>query len=410
MRTTITAVAALLAVAILVYFTRWHGQTADPGRRAWAAGAGRAVPVRVATVKSGSMDVTLDALGTVQARNTVVVRARVNGRLDRVNFQEGRQVKAGTVLAEIDPRPFQAALDQASGQLDRDTALLASARNDLARYQGLLGEDSIARQQVDDQAALVRQYQGVVQADRGAVENARLQLGWTHITAPMDGRVGLRQVDAGNMVTTADPNGVVVLTQTEPINVLFAIPADRAPEVERRWGSGAVLPVAVFARDGRTLLARGRLESADNVVDPATGTVKLKAVFDNRDGALVPNQFVNARLTVETLQGQTLVPAAAVQHGTPGTYVYAVGPGSAVQLRHVTLGAGDGDTVAVTAGLAPGERVVVDGLDKLREGMKVEAVGDAAPAPGATHGERRGGTASAAHRWRHRPAAAAAVK
>ncbi len=383
-------VLALIALATTIYITRWRdplpgAQNGPGGGRGGRAGAGMPVPVRTVAARSGSIDVTIDALGTVMARNTAVVHSRVDGLLVRINFEEGHELKTGAVLAEIDARPFAAALEQAQGQLARDEALLMSARSDLDRYQTLLAQDSIAKQQVDDQAALVRQYDGTVQADRGAVANARLQLDWTRITAPISGRVGLRQVDVGNMVHAADTNGLVVLTQTQPINVVFAVPADSAPDVQRRWKSGAKLAVDAYDRDGTTLLAHGTLESADNVVDTTTSTVKLKAVYDNTDGALFPNQFVNALITLTTLENQTLVPASAVQRGTPGTFVYVVNADSTVSVRKITTGIVHTDFVAVTAGLKPGEQVVIEGTDKLKDGGKIEAAVDApaAPPPGA---------------------------
>ena len=386
---------AAAALAWAIYVTRWKDPAAGFGSSAGGAGAvsrgrggsGLPVSVRVAAARTGSIDSVLDALGTVTALNTVVVRARVDGQLVRIAFEEGREVKAGAVLAEIDPRPFDAALEQARGQLARDEALLAIAKSDLDRYQTLLDQDSIAKQQVDDQNSLVHQYAGAVQADLGSVANARLQREFTRVTAPIAGRVGLRQVDVGNMVHAADVNGVVVLTQTRPINVVFAVPADRAPEISRRWQSGELLRVDAFDRDGRSLLSSGRLDSADNVVDPATSTVKLKAVFDNTDGALFPNQFVNARITIATLQNQTLVPGAAVQRGTPGTFVYVVGTDSTVAIRTVTVGAANGDTVAINSGLKAGDRVVVDGTDKLRDGSKVEV---AVEAPAGAQPRRKG--------------------
>jgi membrane fusion protein, multidrug efflux system len=382
----IGVVVVVAALTCAVYVARWRDApaAAGPGGGAGAGqgagGRGRGgmpVSVRVAAARTGSIDSVLDALGTVTARNTVVVRARVDGQLVRIAFEEGREVKAGALLAEIDPRPFDAALEQAEGQLARDEALLATAKSDLERYRTLLDQDSIAKQQVDDQASLVGQYQGAVQADRGTVANARLQKDFTRITAPIAGRVGLRQVDLGNMVHAADVNGVAVLTETRPINVVFAVPADRAPEITKRWQSGQPLRVEAYDRDGRTLLATGRLESADNIVDPSTSTVKLKAVFDNTDGALFPNQFVNARITIATLDNQALIPAAAVQRGTPGTFVYALGDDSTVSIRPVTVGATNGDTVAITSGIKAGDRVVIDGTDKLRDGAKVEAAVDA---------------------------------
>ncbi len=389
----VAIVAVVVALASAVYVARWKdapsagGPGGRPGAGGGRGGAGMRVAVRVAAARSGSIDSVLDALGTVTARNTVVVRARVDGQLVRIAFEEGREVRAGAVLAEIDPRPFDAALEQAQGQLARDQALLSIARSDLDRYQTLLEQDSIAKQQVDDQAALVRQYQGAVQTDQGTVANARLQRDFTRITAPIAGRVGLRQVDNGNMVHAADANGVVVLTETRPINVIFAVPSDRAPEISRRWQAGQALRVDAFDRDGKTLLTTGHLDSADNVVDLATSSVKLKATFENKDAALFPNQFVNARITIATLDNQILVPGAAIQRGTPGTFVYVVGDDSKVSIRTITIGATNGDTVAVATGLKVGEQVVTDGTDKLHDGSMVEAAVDT---PAAAAAKRKG--------------------
>ena len=378
LRWIIGVVVVVVALAAAIYVARWKDAPAAGAGSGGGRGAfGMPVSVRVATARLGSIDSVLDALGTVVARNTVTVHARVDGQLVRIAYEEGREVKAGDLLAQIDPRPFDAALEQAQGQLARDQALLAIAKSDLDRYQTLLEQDSIAKQQVDDQASLVRQYEGAVQADLGAVANARLQREFTRITAPISGRVGLRQVDNGNMVHVADTNGVVVLTETRPLNVVFAVPADRAPEISRRWQAGEPLRVDAFDRDGKKLLATGRLESADNIVDLATSTVKLKAIFDNKDGVLFPNQFVNARITIATLDNQTLLPGAAIQRGTPGTFVYVVGDDSTVSIRTVTVGATNGDTVAITKGVKVGDRVVIDGTDKLRDGSKVEAAVEA---------------------------------
>jgi len=384
-RSIIVVVLVLAAIAAAIYFTRWRNPPAGGAPRG-RPGIDQPVSVRLATAHTGSIDVALDALGTVTARNSVVVRSRVDGLLQEIHFQEGREVKAGEVLAEIDPRPFEAALQQVQGQLARDQALLAIAKSDLERYQTLLRQDSIAKQQVDDQASLVHQYAGAVASDQGAVASARLQRDFTKITAPITGRVGLRQVDVGNMVHAADTSGVVVLTETRPINVVFAVPADRAPEIDRRWRAGASIKVEAYDRDGKTLLATGRLESADNQIDPATSTVKLKAVFDNADGALFPNQFVNARLTIATLDHQVLVPSAAIQRGTPGTFVYVLGDQATVSMRKVAIGATNGDTVAVSTGLQVGERVVVEGTDKLRDGAKVLPAVDA-PVNAAARGQ-----------------------
>lgn len=363
--------AVIAATGTYVYVTRLDAPVA---KGAGAAGGGRPVPVAVGTVRSGDIDLAIDALGTVVAYNTALVKARVDGQLESVVFREGQLVKAGDLLATIDPRPFQVLLDQAAGQLRRDEALLANARIDLERYRDLLTKDSIARQQVDAQEALVRQYEGVVQTDRAQVDNARLQLGFTRVTAPVGGRLGLRQLDVGNMVRAGDTNGIVTITQTQPIHVVFAIPADQLPAVLARVQRGAQLAVDAYDRDGRTRLAQGRLQTIDNQIDPTTGTVKLKAVFANTDNgnALFPNQFVNARLRVDTRKAATLAPTAAIQRGTQGSFVYVVEQGQTVSVRPVVLGIQTGDVVAVDKGLAPGERVVVDGADKLRQGARIE--------------------------------------
>lgn len=341
-------------------------------------GAGRPMPVMAAAARSGDIDVVIDGLGTVTAWDTVTVKARVSGQLVSVAGREGQSVKAGQLLAEIDPRPFQVVLDQANGQLLRDQALYENAKLDLARYRGLLAKDSIASQQVDAQEALVRQMLGTVEMDRAQVANARLQLGFTRITAPVPGRLGLRLVDNGNAVSTTDATGLFIITRTQPIAVIFAIPADDLPAVLKRLQAGARLQVEAFDREGSKRLATGRLTTVDNQMDVATGTVKLKAEFANADNTLFPNQFVNARLRVETLHAATLVPVAAVQRGTPGTFVYVVNQDKTVSVRAVTLGPTENDLVAVDRGLAPGEQVVIDGADKLRQGAKVEVVSAAA--------------------------------
>jgi len=303
------------------------------------------------------------------------------------------------VLAEIDPRLYQAQLDQANGQLVRDQALLTNARLDLERYRGLLAQDSIARQQVDAQQALVRQYEGTLQSDRAQVDNAQLQLGFTHITAPVSGRLGLRLVDVGNMIHGSDANGLVVITQTQPIDAIFSIPADNIGAVLARLHGRAALAVDALDRDGKTRLASGKLLTVDNQIDVATGTVKLKAEFANADDKLFPNQFVNARLRLETRHNALLVPVAAIQRGTQGTFVYVVGQDQAVSIRPVTLGPVSGDSVAIEKGLADGEQVVTDGADKLREGAKVEVTtpgagaGKGPPAPAGAGGGASGGAA-----------------
>jgi multidrug efflux system membrane fusion protein len=301
-----------------------------------------------------------------------------------VPFHEGQLVKTGDLLARIDPRTFQVALDQAVGQLAHDQSQLADARVDLDRYNGLLAKDSIAKQQVDSQLYMVKQLEGTVESDQAQVENARLQLEFTRITAPFPGRVGLRQIDMGNMIHATDTNGLVLLTQTHPITVVFAVPSDQLSQILTHVRNGEELSVDALDRDGKTL-AHGKLAAVDNQIDVTTGTVKLKGQFDNTDDALFPSQFVNARLKVATLNAVTLVPSAAVQRGAPGTFVYIVGADNTVNLRKVTLGPASGDLVSVSSGVKAGEQVVIDGVDKLRDGAHVSTAA-AAPATGGTQG------------------------
>jgi multidrug efflux system membrane fusion protein len=356
------------------------GGKGGPGGKG-AAGGGRrgadprtVLPVAVAPARSADFTVWLNALGNVTARSTVTVRPRVDGQLARVLFREGQMVKAGELLAEIDPKPFEVQVTQANGQLARDQAQLANARVDLTRYQTLLKQDSIAQQQVDTQAALVRQLEGTIEADRGVVDNAKLQLSYTRITAPGSGRTGLRQVDPGNMVRQTDANGIVVITQVQPINVLYSIPEDKLASVIKRVQSGDAPLVDAYDRDGRIKLASGKLVTIDNQIDPTTGTIKLKAEFANESSSLFPNQFVNVRMQLDTLHGVTVVPTSAVQRGSPGTFVYRVNDDNTVSVRLVKLGPTEGETTVIESGLAPGERVVTDGADKLRDGAKIEPV------------------------------------
>lgn len=393
-----TIVIALVAVA-LVGATAWYAFTprapqptvATKGGFGASAGARRGgdpaargpLPVAIAPVQALAFPVYVNALGNVTARNTVTVRPRVDGQLARVLFREGQLVKSGELLAEIDPRPFEVQVTQANGQLARDQAQLTNARIDLERYQTLLKQDSIAKQQVDTQEALVRQYQGSVEADRGAVENAKLQLSYTKITAPLGGRLGLRQIDPGNMVRASDTNGVVVITQVQPINVLFSIPEDKLTAVRRRLQSDATLPADAYDRDGRVKLASGKVLTIDNQIDPATGTIKVKAEFPNQDGELFPNQFVNIRMHVDTLANAAVVPTPAVQRGTPGTFVYRVNADNTVSVQPVKLGPVDGETTVITEGVKAGDRVVIDGTDKLRDGAAIEPIDRSAAASAA---------------------------
>ncbi len=380
----VIVVAALLLVA--AWF--WFGQgTADPAKAARGRGDpnARPVPVLAAAARKGTIDVTIDALGTVTPRNMVVVRPRVDGQLVSVAFREGQEVKAGDLLAQIDPRPFEVQLAQANGQMAHDQAQLKNAQLDLERYRTLLSQDSISKQQVDTQAALVRQYEGTIASDQGAIDSARLQLTYARVTAPISGRVGLRQVDPGNIVHPSDSNGLVTIAQVEPVTVIYPVPEDNVPRIVKRMQSGEDVVVDAYDRGGKNKLATGKLLTFDNQIDTTTGTVKLKAEFPNQDGALFPNQFVNVRMGVETRTDATLVPTAAIQRGAPGTFVFLVKQDQTVSVTPVKVGTVEGETTEVQSGLAPGNMVVVDGADKLREGSKIELIDPAARAAQSTN-------------------------
>ena len=350
-------------------------------------GSTQPVPVRVSEVKQGDFPIYYKALGTVTALNTINVRSRVAGELVKVYFKEGQMVKAGELLAEIDPRSYQNALLQAEGTLLQNQAQLKNAQVDVQRYRGLYAEDSIAKQTLDTAEALVSQYQGTVKTNQAAVNDARLNLDFTKIRAPISGRVGLRQLDVGNLVAANDATALVVITQTEPIVVSFTLPETNLALVLERYRSGAKMPVQAWNRGDTKELAVGVLSSIDNQIDITTGTLKFKALFENRDQALFPNQFVNVRLLADTLENVVLAPTAAIQYGTNGSFVYAMDGDNKVKIRSIKVGATDGDVTVIEEGLKPGDRVVLEGTDRLRDGGAVEVVNDSAEVPETAAGQ-----------------------
>ena len=379
----ITTIIVLLAIAGIVWWTKQNPAPQQQGR-----GAGRnAPPMSVVdeTIKKGDINITLNALGTVTSLATVTIRSQISGYLLKNDFIEGNEVKKGDLLAEIDPRPYEATLAQAKGQLARDEALLKGAQVDLQRYQGLAAQNAVPHQTLDTQIALVAQDQGTVEADRASVQSAQVNLNYTRIVSPVDGRVGLRQVDQGNYVTPGDTNGIVVVTQLAPISVLFTVPEDNLQAIAKRLQAGAVLPASALDRSGASKLADGTLATFDSQIDQTTGTIKLRALFPNEQRTLYPNQFVNVRLLLDTHKDVTTMSTAGIQRGVPGTFVYLINPDSTVSVKPVKLGVTDGDRVEVLSGISPGDRVVIDGADKLREGAKI-VLRDAADAnnpPGA---------------------------
>ena len=389
----------LIIVLLMIGFTMYlrHKQPIAPpaGGR---FGQNGPVAVAVATAVVGDIQVKIPALGTVTPLATITVRTQISGPLQRIYFTEGQIVRQGDPLAQIDPRPFEAALQQMQGNLKRDQALLADARLDLKRYEGLVKEDSIAEQQLDTQRALVDQYTGTIESDEGQVNTAKVNLIYTHIVAPVSGRVGLRQVDQGNYVTPGDTNGIVLITQLQPITVIFPIPEDNVSAVMKRLRDGAQLTAEAYDRTNSTKIADGKLLTADNTIDVTTGTVKLRAIFDNTDNSLFPNQFVNIQLLEDVLTNQIIMPNSAVRRGAPNgvasTFVYVVNADNTVSVRPVTLGVVDGERVAVTAGLKAGEVVVTEGGDRLRDGAPVILPG--APAAGAARPPGQPGAGKAA--------------
>lgn len=362
---------------------------------------GGPVPVRVAAASEGDFPVFYKALGTVTSLNTVNVRSRVNGEVMKLAFEEGQQVKAGDLLAVIDPRPYEVALQQAEGTLLQNQAQLKNAEIDLARYRGLYAEDSIAKQTLDTQEALVGQYKGTVKANQAAVADAKLNLSFTQVRAPVSGRVGLRQVDLGNQVSSGDTTPLVVITQTKPISVTFTLPENQLPAVVTRFRAGNALAVEAWDRGDTLKQAEGVLQSLDNQIDTATGTLKFKARFANEDETLFPNQFVNVRLLADTLKQSVLIPSAAVQFGSQGTFAYVMDGDKKVRVQALETGPSDGERTVIKAGLKVGERVVLEGTDRLRDGSEVEVVHDSDQVPtqpseqlqGADKGTEKGGKA-----------------
>lgn len=376
----------LVAILLAGGFFAWRhfvgaGATPQESRGGWRDGT-QVVPVRIATAQREDLVLRLKALGTVTPLNTVTVRSRVEGELVRVAFEEGQQVAAGDLLAEIDPRPFQVRLAQAQGTQQQNLAELANAQSDLARYRELQGKGYVSGQQLGTQEALVRQYEARRQADQAAVDDARLQLTYTRVVAPIGGRIGLRGVDVGNLVRSGDSDGIATITQMAPISVLFTIPETELPAVLSAVREARTLTVEAWDREERRVLAAGALTSLDNRIDTTTGTLRLRAGFDNTDESLYPNQFVNVRLQVSSTDS-VVIPNAAVQFGAKGNFVYVVGDDNKISVRPLELGAADGERVAVLSGISAGERVVLEGLDRLREGSTVEIVPDvpAAEAP-----------------------------
>ncbi|MDB6009428.1 MAG: Efflux transporter, family, subunit [Gammaproteobacteria bacterium] len=412
----ITVLAILVAVFLLVRFVHYkqqqQAQTAAANRgggfRRKAGTTGptvQPVAVSVATVASGGITVRIPALGTITPLATVTVKTQISGTLQKILFTEGQLVKAGDPLALIDPRPYEAALDQAQGNLRRDQALLVEARLDLKRYEELISQDSVAQQQVDTQRSLVDQDIGTVASDEANIKTAKINLVYCHITSPVTGRVGLRQVDQGNYVTPGDASGLVVITQLQPITAIFPIPEDNVTKVMQRLHDGATLTAEAYDRTNSAKLSDGKVLTVDNQIDVTTGTVKLRALFDNKDNTLFPNQFVNIQLVVDDLKNQVVMPNAAVHRGAPNgvtsTFVYLVNADGTVSVRPVTLGVVDGENVGVTAGLTPGQVVVTEGGDRLRDGVPVSVPGATPPPVRAADANAGAGTTPVAGTQKH---------
>ncbi len=365
----------LMIALILAGLGWWQlGDKQKPAPKGPPPGMNPSTPVRVDVARLQDLDIYLRGLGTVTALNTVVVRSRVQGELLEILFKEGEQVKEGALLALIDPRPYEVALNQALGTQQQNVSQYENAKRDLQRYQTLRKQDSIAPQLLDTQAALVKKFEGQIKSDQATVDNARLQLSYTRITAPISGKLGLRRVDAGNLVNANDPLGLVVITETQPISVVFTLPENDLPAVRQPMRAGEKLDVDAYDRADAVRLAQGTLMSIDNQIDITTGTVKLKAEFKNDDDALFPNQFVNVRMKVRTIKGALTIPAGGIQQGNRGAFVYAVGPEGTATVRLVKVGDRTAESLVILEGIKEGERVVLEGTDRLREGAKVRVI------------------------------------
>lgn len=364
----------LIVIGVAIWY--FHGakakQTQAAATSAHARQAGIPVPVVVATATAGNLPVYYTGLGTVTASNTVTIHSHVDGQIMVVHFKEGEFVHKGDPLVEIDPRPFQVQLEQAQGQFAKDTAALHDASVNATRYQALFAAGVIPKQQMDTQIAASEQLQGSIKSDQAQIDSAKLQLAYCHITSPIEGRVGLRLVDVGNIVHASDQNGLLVITQVHPIAAIFTLPQDQMMAVYKKLRQGAKLPADAYDRDDTTKIASGTLLTIDNQIDTTTGTYKLKAMFNNSDNALFPNQFVNIHLLVDTMRDLTIIPAAALERGPQGTYVYAVAPGNTVKIHTVTVALTAGNVIGLSNGLQPDDQVVTDGMDKLQDGSKIE--------------------------------------